>query len=304
MILSFLNIYLQNYLSISLTRNEQSGMITGNQISPDIKEDIPSMRLATVVREPATRSHTTPLLFVHGAWHGAWCWEEFFLPYFAQHGYVACALDLRGHGKSGERERLRWMSIANYVSDLAEVARQMENPPAVIGHSMGGLVVQKYLESHQAPAGVLLASVPPGGVLRLTLSIARRHPLRFLQANLTLGLYPIVATPQLTREAFFSANMPEEQLKTYYAHIQNESFRAYLDMLALNLPRPQKIKIPMLVLGAEKDTIFTRKEVAATARAYATQAQIFPNMAHDMMLEKDWEAVARCILEWLDSQGI
>ena len=39
----------------------------------------------------------------------------------------------------------------------------------LIGHSMGGLVVQKYLERHAAPLGILLASVPPTGVLATTL---------------------------------------------------------------------------------------------------------------------------------------
>ena len=47
-----------------------------------------------------------------------------------------------------------------------------------------------------------------------------------------------------------------------------------------------------LVLGGARDTIFTRKEVESTARAYATRAEIFPNMAHDLMLEEGWQAVA------------
>ncbi|MBA2678378.1 MAG: alpha/beta fold hydrolase, partial [Ktedonobacteraceae bacterium] len=227
-------------------------------------------------REPENKSHATPLLFVHGAWHGAWYWDEHFLPYFAQHGYVAHALDLHGHGKSEGQEKLRWVSIANYVSDVAQTAAQFERPPVLIGHSMGGLIVQKYLETYQVPAGILLASVPPRGVLRTTLSIARRHPLAFLKTNLTLKLYHIVGTSRLAHEAFFSAEMPEQQVNEYYTRVQNESYRAFLDMLVFCLPRPQRVKTPMLVLGAEKDVIFIPREVEATARAYATQAQIFP----------------------------
>ncbi|HLI09669.1 MAG TPA: alpha/beta fold hydrolase [Ktedonobacteraceae bacterium] len=262
------------------------------------------MHLETLVQQSDANAHATPLLFVHGAWHGAWCWSEHFLPYFAQHGYICYAFDLRGHGKSAGRNGLRWTGIEHYVADVAQVASKLETPPVLIGHSMGGLVVQKYLETHQAPAAVLLASVPPGGVFRTTLSIARRHPWPFLKANLTLRLYPIIGTSQLTHEAFFSPTMSEEQVRTYFAQVQDESYRAFIDMMMLSLPHPKRVKTPMLVLGGAKDTIFTRKEVQATARAYHTQAVIFPDMAHDLMLEPGWQAVADHILNWLAERRI
>jgi pimeloyl-ACP methyl ester carboxylesterase len=259
------------------------------------------MHLEVVTHAPKTATHSTPLLFVHGAWHGAWCWEENFLPYFAQAGYHSHALDLRGHGKSGEADRLRWTSISHYVSDVRQVVERFEETPILIGHSMGGLVVQKYLESDtKIPAAVLLASVPPGGVIRTTLNIAMQHPIAFLKANATMKLYPIVGTPQLTREAFFSADMHETKVRTYYQRIQNESYRAFLDMMLFNLPRPRRVKTPMLVLGAANDTIFSVKEVKASAKAYRTEAEIFNDMAHDMMLEAGWQSVADRILEWLE----
>jgi pimeloyl-ACP methyl ester carboxylesterase len=252
---------------------------------------------------PDTSSHPTPLLFVHGAWHGAWCWTEHFLPYFAAHGYASYAFDLRGHGKSEGAARLRWTSISDYVADVDQVIRQLERPPVLIGHSMGGLVVQKYLEKNIVPAAVLLASVPPGGVLRTTLHIAVTHPLAFAKANATMKLYPIVGTPQLTREAFFASNMPGEQVQAHFSRIQDEAYRAFLDMIVFNLPRPSRVKSPVLVLGGEKDTIFSHKEVEATARAYHTEATFYP-MAHDMMLEAGWQDVADHILRWLGERNI
>ena len=48
------------------------------------------------------------LLFVHGAWHGAWCWDEFFLPYFKSKGYSYFALDLRSHGKSRSKKYFKF----------------------------------------------------------------------------------------------------------------------------------------------------------------------------------------------------
>jgi pimeloyl-ACP methyl ester carboxylesterase len=264
---------------------------------------VSAMRLEVLSQEPS-HPRPTPILFVHGAWHGAWCWDAHFLSYFAQHDYRVYALSLRGHGGSEAPRRFRLARISEYVADVAQVASQIDPAPVVIGHSMGGLVVQKYLESHVAPAGVLLASVPPRGVLRTTLSIAGRHPLRFLAANLTWSLYPLVGTPRLTREHFFSHDMPDQQLLSYFPHIQDESYVAFLGMLALNLPRPRRIHAPMLVLGAERDRIFTRREVVATARAYNSTATLFPSMAHDMMLEVGWQDVADAILSWLRQRDI
>jgi len=58
------------------------------------------VNLETIKEEPVSDARSTPILFVHGMWHAAWCWAEHFLPYFAQHGYVSHALSLRGHGGS------------------------------------------------------------------------------------------------------------------------------------------------------------------------------------------------------------
>jgi alpha-beta hydrolase superfamily lysophospholipase len=114
----------------------------------------------------------------------------------------------------------------------------------------------------------------------------------------------IVSTASLAREAFFSADVPSDQLDKYFAQLQDESFLAFLDMIAFSLPRPQKVQVPMLVLGAERDTIFSPDEIRATARAYHTQAEIFPNMAHDMMLEAGWKSVADRILGWLQERNL
>ncbi|MGH3564266.1 MAG: alpha/beta hydrolase, partial [Mycobacterium sp.] len=58
----------------------------------------------------------------------------------------------------------------------------------------------------------------------------------------------------------------------------------------------------LLVLGAEEDGAHTRKEVLATARAYRTEAEFFPTMGHNMMLEPGWAAVAQRIHSWLGAR--
>jgi hypothetical protein len=50
---------------------------------------------------------------------------------------------------------------------------------------MGGVLVQKYLEVRDAPAGVLMASMPPQGYLRSGLRWIRRHPWHFAKLTAT-----------------------------------------------------------------------------------------------------------------------
>jgi len=260
------------------------------------------MRLEIISRLPESRTKRSPILFVHGFWHGAWCWAEHFLPYFAQRGYACFAPNLRGHGGSEGAEQLRWTSLADYVADVVGVAETLDSPPILIGHSMGGLIVQKYLQMRSAPAAVLLASVPPMGLLSTTLRFLVRHPLATLKAGLTLSVYPLVATPELYRSSFLSPGFPEKDLRRVHVRVQDDSFRALLDMVLLDLPQPSKVKpTPMLVLGAD-DFLVRARQVMATARAYGVEAQIFPDMRHAMMLDVGWHTVADRIAEWLHRQ--
>ena len=132
--------------------------------------------LEVLDRAPRSASDKPPILFVHGAWHGAWCWDEHFLDYFAEQGYRSVALSLRGHGNSTAPKSMRLCSIADFVDDIDTVATSLPEPPVVIGHSLGGFVVQKYLESHDAPAAVLLASAPVSGITKFLLRRFKRHP--------------------------------------------------------------------------------------------------------------------------------
>ena len=263
------------------------------------------MKLEVITREPETSAHSTPVLFVHGMFHGAWCWDEHFLPYFAQHGYEAHTLSLRGHAGSEGHERLRWASVADYVSDLRRVVNQLPTTPILVGHSMGGLLMQKYLQSHEAPAAVLLASVSPRGLLPATLRCFRLHPLAFMKANLTLNTYPVVSTPGRCRDLFFSYDIRIAKLATYFARMQGESFRAYVEIILIGLHPPGPITdTPLLVLGAANDAVISHREVKATARRHNCRAKLFPHMAHDMMLESGWQAVADRILGWLGELGL
>ena len=113
----------------------------------------------------------------------------------------------------------------------------------------------------------------------------------------------MIDTLEKMRWALFSEDMPDELLQTYYRQMGGESFRTFLDELGLNLVRTGQITTPLLVIGAEKDTVIFPSMVQTTARRYGTTAKIFSDMAHDVMLEAGWEEVAETILKWLQGKS-
>lgn len=274
---------------------------SGDGRSPDRGS---SVTLEVIDKGCVSEAHPVPLLFVHGAWHAAWCWDENFLGYFADQGYRALAVSFRGHGGSSIDKPLRTCSVQDYVEDVRSVADSLPVQPVVIGHSMGGLIVQKYLETRAAPAGVLMASIPPRGNYGSSLRWLRSHPWHALKMAVTGRSLPYINTPALAREKFFSEATPEAQVLECAARLQEDSTRVSIDCLMLSLPRPDRVTTPLLVLGAEHDGAHTRKEVDATARAYGTEAEFFPGMGHNMMLEPGWEDVADRIHGWLGSRGL
>ena len=171
--------------------------------------------LELLERQCGERSERPPLLFVHGSGHAAWCWDEHFLDFFAERGFSSYAVSLRGHGNSGGLERLRWVSVAQYVSDVARVAARLPRAPIVVGHSLGGLVVQKYLENHDAPAAVLLAPSPVVGMLRPGVRLFLQNPWLFMRAYLTLEPSTVFSTPELARKFLFSPDLSDEQVQRY-----------------------------------------------------------------------------------------
>lgn len=257
--------------------------------------------LEILVKSPSGEANPTPLLFVHGAYTAAWCWAEHFLPWFANAGYESYALSLSGHGKSRDRHRLDGYSIDDYVHDVAEAVHALPAKPVLIGHSMGGFVAQKYLEHHDVPGVALMASVPPQGLWSSALGLMFRKPTLLQDLNRMLG----GATPSVAsvREALFSQPVDDERLEAFARMSQPESHRAIWDMTLFNLPHVSRMaEVPMLVIGAGEDHLIPPTLVHRTAQTYGVREHIFEGMGHAMMLERDWELVAQCLLAWLQRE--
>jgi pimeloyl-ACP methyl ester carboxylesterase len=258
--------------------------------------------LEVIDKGSCSQAHPVPLLFVHGGWHGAWCWDDHFLDFFAAAGYRSVAVSLRGHGNSPTTKPLPSVSIADYLEDLRSVADELGGAPVLIGHSLGGFVIQRYLEERSAPAAVLVGSVPPQGVLRLALRVWRRRPSMTLEAWADPTLLKFLATPALTREYLFSPRTPEATVVSCMQRAGAESIRASMTDPMLRRVKPSRVSTPVLVLGAEHDGFVSVGDVRATARAYATEPEFF-DMGHNMMLEPGWADVAGRIHAWLQTRN-
>ena len=259
--------------------------------------------LEVIDKGSRSEAHAVPLLFVHGGWHSASCWGNF-LDFFADAGYRAVALSLRGHGGSPTAKRFHACSIADYIDDVHATADSLGGQPVLIAHSLGGFVVQRYLENHDAPAAVLVASVPPQGVLGLAMRIWSRHPWISMRSLPVGNLAGFIGTTPLVREHLFSARTPDDIVESCAASVQSEAVRASLIDPLIRRVRSKRVNTPMLVLGAADDGMVTNAEVRATARAYATQAEFFPGMGHNMMLEPEWAGVAERIHAWLQARDL
>ena len=116
----------------------------------------------------------------------------------------------------------------------------------------------------------------------------------------TLNLFGLVNTLEKSKRAFFSENLPAAELEEYSNKLCSESFKVFLNMLYPNIKVNNHLKIPILVLGAEKDTIFTVKQVEMTAKKYGEKLIIMEDIAHDLMLEVKHEEVANEIMDWIE----
>lgn len=254
-------------------------------------------------------SNVIPYILVHGSWHGAWCWAKFADYLNRKSGAAVYPMNLRGHdGTPGPLQKAR---LRHFVHDLAnEVASVIASTgvaPILVGHSLGGAVVQKYLEIREEeglplPSGVvLMASVPPSGVLRSTLRFGSRHLCALLAATLHWRLKHVVGSPKLAHEMLFDRHMPMTEVWRYYQQLQDESFLGFFDTMFFDRPRPHCIPQPLppiLVLGTDADRVFSRAEVKATATAYGVRARFFADIGHDMMLSAQWKDVADAVLEF------
>lgn len=237
------------------------------------------------------------IVFVHGAWHGAWCWDEWSAAARSS-GYPTATLSLPAHDRPGSARRI-WPTMRSYLRHVRTVVESIDGPVVVVGHSMGGYVAQRLLEE---PPGnvvgtVLVASVPRRGVAGAVVRLLRRSPGATLRALLTLDLYQVCATEALARSAFFSPSTPAGVVAASQARLQNESYLVFPSMM-LRWTRPAPAGFPVMVLAAEGDGVFSVRSQRRLAKTHGTTLQLVPG-GHDVMLDITADGAVHLVLDWV-----
>ncbi|HEY4130173.1 MAG TPA: alpha/beta fold hydrolase, partial [Gemmatimonadaceae bacterium] len=183
-----------------------------------------------------SRATRAPVLFVHGYFADATIWREW-LPFFAQRGFPAYAINLRGRGGSdagpsgATNGDLGRASIADFVDDVRRVAQAIGNP-AVVGHSMGGLIAQQLAALGAVRAAVLIAPAPPRGITVLSPRLAIKQ-LKYLPA--ILRSHVVHPSREDLRDIVLNC-VPERDQNTILDALVPDSGRAARDMSITGFP--------------------------------------------------------------------
>ena len=246
------------------------------------------------------------ILFVHGMYLNGESWQPW-IERAAARGHDSLAPSWPFHDgdpaqlRAAIRPGLGRLTFGAVVDYLKAVIDALPEPPDLVGHSIGGLAVQKVLHDGYGRAAVAISPAPPQGVLTLAPDFFRAN---WPHVNPFAGSRPIEMTRErfhwtfcttLTRgdsDAAFdryvvpeSRNVPRSTL-TSQAHID---FRA---------PHP-----PLLMLAGDTDHLTPEHLVRRNAARYRQPVEVrsFPGRAHFICNQPGWEEVADAAFEWIDT---
>ncbi len=255
------------------------------------------MHLELISRTRDALPGRPPLLFIHGGFHAAWCWDEHYLRFFAERGWAAHALSLRGHGQSDGHEDIRRFTLEDYADDVRTTLDRLGGDVVLLGHSMGGAIAERCWARDERVAGLALLA---GSPLRPAVGVVAKTLLR---RPLSLVLGQLLGDPHRLRAAmaplFFSRALDAGERAALFRRLDLESPVAMGELFSREAThRLAGDARPVLVAAATDDvSIPMRSHEEATERLGATLVRV-PG-AHDLMLDPDWQEGAQAIHDWL-----
>jgi pimeloyl-ACP methyl ester carboxylesterase len=252
--------------------------------------------------------NTKTIVFIHGMYMIPLSWEKW-ISYFEDKGYTCFAPAWPDRDQPIEILRqkclspeLGKLSLKGVIQTNTEFIESLPEKPILIGHSMGGLIVQLLLQKDLAAAGVAIDSAPPMGVLTPKWS--------FLRSNFP-HITPFVSQDSPVRMSFrrfqytFVNGLPlAEQQAAYDRYVVPESRRIPRESLTARIdfkkPHP-----PLLLIGGSADHLIPASLNRTNYNRYKSSPSVtifkeFPGRTHYIIGQKNWEEVASYILAWLN----
>lgn len=273
---------------------------------PEIRRLKMSDGVTLLVRHyrPANSHPTRSLLWCHGvAEHGGR--HGHVIGEFVARGWQVIIPDLRGHGLS-EGIRIDVTDFERYLADFDRIAEEYRLDPqhtALFGHSLGGLIITRFVETRSKPWAALVLSAPLLGI-SVPIPLWKwwlGHVLAWIapRTHLRTG----IREDNLARDPEFLAARRADPL--IYSAVTVRWFFAMLDALRRVHTDAALVKLPVLVLQGlgDKTTDPTMPERwLATTSSQDTRFYAVTDGLHEMLCDTNWRSVCLLMLEWLQAR--
>jgi non-heme chloroperoxidase len=261
----------------------------------------------------------TPVVFVHGLWLHADSWGAW-VDLFQEAGYAPIAPGWPGDGDTVEETRAKADRVAGHgiddvVQHYAKLITDLDAKPIAIGHSFGGLIVQRLLGENLAAGAVAIDPAPIKGILYLppsalrVASIALRNP-----GNRTKA---VSLTEDQFRYGFGNALTEEESKELYERWAIPSPGKPLFEAAFANVTPGSPAKVatdnaargPLLVTAGGKDHTVPASVSHATVKGYHKSSAItdlrdFPDRGHSLCIDSRWREVADAVLAWLKDRSL
>lgn len=251
---------------------------------------------------------TKTIMLIHGAWLNAASWKAFKARYEAR-GFAVVAPDWPHDDRTPAelrdfpRKELAKVGQVDLFDHYERHIRALPETPILIGHSLGGVIVQHLLDRGLGVAGVAINPAPTPGVPLGPHAIVSALPV-------FLDLFSWRKSKVMTRKFFaerFAQTAPRDQVTALYdAYIVPTPGKVYWDGVTgasgrIDWKNPNRA--PLLLIGGEIDLIadasMTRAIYNKQKRAPSrTELKIFEGRSHWTCMDPGWEAVADHALDW------
>jgi acylglycerol lipase len=221
-------------------------------------------------------------------------------------GFAVYALDHRGHGRS-EGPRGHVERFAEFVADFHALrvrvdAEQRDKPIFLLGHSLGGLIVARYLLQHPAGVTGAVLSSPALGLVEepsALLQLAGRLLSRVAPRTSFQGS---VKPEFLSRDASVGRAYAADPL--VHRRVSARFFTEFKWSMANVNARGAEIRVPILVLQAGDDRLVDPRATEAFAAQIAPErkrVRFYPGLYHEIFNETDKDRVFDDLERWLDA---